>query len=194
MTIDFDVVSNRDPEYVAAIRSHYTESGGAPVGKKLSLRIRDHGEHRGWIGLGEPSYKLAPRRRLGLEDARPLPLTVCCFIYKLDEPGPTSASDILKAWHRVVPRWWSILYGWEPIHFETMVDPSKIREKQNPGACFRRAGYRPLGMTTGRSARRPSGHSRGPRHWIDGTPKLVLYRGPLRRLVGSTATGTSGGV
>jgi hypothetical protein len=36
-------------------------------------------------------------------------------------------------------------------------------------------------MTTGRTARRPAGSTHGARVWSDGTPKLVLYRGPLVR-------------
>lgn len=180
--IEFVLRGSRDPRFTEAIRAHYTGSRGAPYGKKICMEILEDG-HRGWIGVGEPTFKLSPRRRLGLEDARPLPKTVCCFIYRLDAPGLTPASKILRDWHHVAARWWEIAYGWMPEHWETMVDPTKILEKGNPGACFRRAGYRPLGYTTGRSARRPEGHGKGsPRLWVDDTPKLVLYRGPLHRL------------
>lgn len=180
--IEFKLLSARDSRFVAALRSHYTRSGGAPYGKKICMEIFEDGQHRGWIGLGEPSFKLSPRRRLGLEDARPLPQTVCCFVYRLDAPGPSRASAILDAWHPVASRWWEIAYHWTPLHWETMIDPTRIREQLNPGACFRAVGYRSLGMTTGRSARRPEGHGKGsPRLWVDDTPKLVLYRGPLHR-------------
>ena len=180
--ITFKVVSNRDERFIAAIKAHYNGSSGPPYGKKLSLEILENDKHRGWIGLGEPSFKLAPRRRLGLYDARPLAQTVSCFIYRLDSSGNVPASTILKTWHETAEFWWFISYKWRPVHWETMVDPTKILEKQNPGACFRRAGYRPLGYTTGRSARRPEGHGKGePRIWVDDTPKLVLYRGPLHR-------------
>ena len=63
----------------------------------------------------------------------------------------------------------------------TLVEPASVASVV-PGACFRRAGYRSLGMTTGRTARRPAGSTHGARVWSDGTPKLVLYRGPLARM------------
>lgn len=184
MIAAFLPISTWDAEFVRALREHYTRSDGPPYGKKLAWRIVERGRHRGWIGLGEPAFKLAPRRRLGLTDARPAPLTVCNFIFRLDvEKRETDAhgSAILRAWHLVATREWRERYGWEPIHWETLVDPERVAS-EIPGACFRRAGYRKLGWTTGRSARRPAGHSRGPRVWTDSSPKLVLYRGPLARL------------
>lgn len=182
MMIGFvEMSSTWEPDFVAAIREHYTGSAGAPPGKKASWRVLDGGRHRGWIGLGEPAYKLAPRRRLGLGDARPLPDTVSCFIFRLDAPGPSLASAILRAWHPIASSAWDARYGSRPVHWETLVDPEQVTSLI-PGACFRRAGYRSLGMTTGRSARRPPGATHGPRVWVDASPKLVLYRGPLPRL------------
>lgn len=178
----FIAVSTWDPELIRAYADHYTESGGPPPGRKLAWRIFTQGRARGWIVLGEPPYKLAARRLLGLKDARPLEHTVCCALYRVeprrsDEP---SAGDILRAWHAIAADEWATRYGWAPVHWETMVDASKV-SSANPGACFRRAGYRSIGETTGRSARRPAGNSRGPRVWTDAPPKLVLYRGPLAR-------------
>jgi len=171
--------STWDPVFVAAIRRHYTGSRGAPPGKKLAWTIREDGVVRGFIGLGEPAYKLAPRRRLALADARPLPRTVCCFIFRLESEGATKASSILRAWHSVAAQDWESRYGWWPVHWETLIGQG---DQCNPGACFRRVGYRSLGYTTGRGARRPKGNTHGPRVWGDTTPKLVLYRGPLHRL------------
>ena len=179
MSLAFIQVSTWDPLFLAAIRAHYSGSAGPPPGKKLAWRVFSDGQHLGWIGLGEPAFKLAPRRRLGIADARPLPRTVCCFIYRRD--GRTDSSAVLKAWLDVAAREWAARYGWMPEHWETMVDPERVASAV-PGCCFRRAGFRSLGMTTGRGARRPAGNSRGPRVWAIGTPKLVLYRGPLPRL------------
>lgn len=184
--IEFRLVSTWNPRFLAAIHAHYTRSAGPPPGKKLAWEIREEGEHRGWIGLGEPSFKLAARRRLGLADARPLPLTVCNFIYRLDEKGPTRASAILKAWHGPASIDWAYWCGWRPVHWETLVDPAEVgpgddKDEHVPGYCFRRAGYRSLGDTTGRTARRPAGSTHGARVWSDGSVKLVLYRGPLKR-------------
>lgn len=177
--IAFVPISTWAPDFVAAIRRHYTGSRGAPVGKKLAWRIEEDGRTVGWIGLGEPSYKLAPRRRLGLVDARPLPFTVSNFIYRLEGERAAKASAILAKWHDEAAMAWRTRYGWLPVHWESMVGQG---DSDNPGACFRRAGYRKLGLTTGRSARRPAGATHGARIWCDAPPKLVFYRGPLPRV------------
>lgn len=180
--IDFRrLASTWDSRFVDAIHAHYTDSGGAPPGKKMAWEIFEGGEHRGWIGLGEPTFKLAARRCLGLMDARPASHTVNNFIYRLDAVGSVRASAILKAWHEIASLDWKATYGWTPIHWETLVDPKEVKSVI-PGACFRRAGYRSLGFTTGRGARRRAGHTHGPRVWMDVSKKLVLYRGPLHRL------------
>lgn len=185
--ISFSLVSTWAPAFVEAIRAHYTKSRGAPYGKKLAWEIREGDSHRGWIGLGEPAFKLAARRRLRLMDGRPLPLTVCDFIYRLDgeeTEDAARASDILKAWHEVAAKDWAMRYGWAPVHWESMVDPEEVKSTGSTvaGACYRRAGYRSLGMTTGRGARRPPGATHAARVWGDATKKLVLYRGPLARV------------
>lgn len=186
--VSFVPISTWDPEFVKAIRAHYTGSRGAPPGKKLAWRIFEDGRHRGWIGLGEPTFALRARKRLGIMDGRALPFTVNNFIYRLDAEGYVRASDILKAWHTVAAEAWLQRYGWMPIHWETMVQPDAV-ESENPGACFKAAGYRSLGMTTGMTAKRPPGHSHSPdggygkRIISHGAPlKLVLYKGPLVRV------------
>jgi len=181
--------STWDPAYIAAIRAHYSGSRGPPPGKKMAWEVGEQDpvtgtiQHRGWIGLGEPAYKLAPRRRLGLDDARPLPRTVMNSIYRIDAPGVLRASTLLKAWHDVAADDWAARYGWRPEHWETLVDPAEV-QGEGPGYTFRRAGYRSLGLTTGRSARRPAGSTHSARVWSDSTPKLVLYRGSLARVDG----------
>lgn len=191
--LTFLPISTWDKDFVAAVKRHYTGSAGAPPGKKIAYAIYEQkgegpgaGHVVGWIGLGEPPFKLAPRRALGIADARPLPQTVCCFIYRLEGARDISASDILDAWHPVAARDWKDRYGWEPIHWETMVGQGA---EGNHGACFKRAGYRTLGLTTGRTARRPPGSTHGARVWGDGTAKLVLYRGPLARVAEQGAAG-----
>ncbi len=177
----FVLVSTWDERFVRAIRSHYTKSRGAPYGKKLAWEILEGAKHRGWIGLGEPTFKLAARRRLGLRDGRPKDKTVNNFIFRLDAKGEVLASLILRQWHDRAAKDWKKRYGWTPVHWETMVDPEEVGSEV-PGACFRRAGYRSLGLTTGRGARRPAGNTHTTRVFGDVSPKLVLYRGPLARL------------
>ena len=181
--LSFERISTWHPDFVAAIREHYTGSRAAPPGKKMAWRITDTVETIAWIGLGEPAYKLAPRRRLGLKDARPAALTVCCFIYRRVAAGITKVrgGDLLSMWHGVASEAWSERYGWEPVHWESLVQASAV-ESDVPGACFRSAGYRSLGLTTGRGARRPAGSTHSARVWGNTEPKLVFYRGPLHRV------------
>lgn len=179
--LSFVPISTWDRDLVAAIRRHYTGSRGAPPGRKLAFEIWDGDRMRGYFGLGEPPYKLAARRRLGIADARPLPGTVCDFIFRLEAPGASRASSILRALRPIAAAEWMRRYNETVVHWETMVLPSAVCSPV-AGACYRRAGYRTIGFTTGRSARRPSGATHGPRVWGDAPPKLVLYFGPLARV------------
>lgn len=183
--LTFERVSTWHPLVLAQIREHYTGSRGAPPGKKMAWIVTQDGSPIAVLGLGEPAYKLAPRRRLGLEDARPAPHTVSNWIFRrfdfdLPPERRVHGSEILELWHDIAARDWEEQYGWRPIHWETMVLPTAV-QSPTPGAAYRRAGYRSLGWTTGRSARRPAGSTHGARVWGDAEPKLVLYRGPLAR-------------
>ena len=181
--ISFEECSTWAADFRGAVLRHYTGSKGAPVGKKAGWRIFENAGRItnliGWIGLGEPSFKLAPRRRLGLADARPLDRTVSNFLYRL-EGGPrlTTASEILRQWMPVASEHWERRYGWRPVHWESMVGQGDAKVL---GACFRGARWRRLGWTTGRTARRQTGNSHGKRTWSDAPPKLVFYFGPLAR-------------
>lgn len=182
VSISFDECSTWASDFRGAVLRHYTGSKGAPVGKKQGWRIYEHVGRItnliGWIGLGEPSYKLAPRRRLGLQDARPLDHTVNNFIYRLEGARLTSAREILRQWMPVASACWERRYGWRPVHWESMVGQGDAKVL---GACFRGARWRRLGWTTGRTARRQTGNAHGKRVWSDAPPKLVFYFGPLAR-------------
>ncbi len=182
VSISFEECSTWAADFRGAVIRHYTGSKGAPVGKKQGWRIFEHAGRItnliGWIGLGEPSYKLAPRRRLGLQDARPLDRTVSNFIYRLEGARLTTARDILRQWMPVAADCWERRYGWRPVHWESMVGQGDTKVL---GACFRGARWRRLGWTTGRTARRQTGNAHGKRAWSDAPPKLVFYFGPLAR-------------
>lgn len=178
VAVTFEECSTWAPDFRAALLRHYTRSLGAPPGKKQGWRIQEDGRIVGWIGLGEPAYKLAPRRRLGLLDARPLERTVSNFLYRLEGERVTAASRLLRAWMPVAASCWARRYGWAPVHWESMVGRG---DEQVLGACFRGARWRAIGWTTGRSARRQTGNSRGARVWGDSEPKLAFYFGPLHR-------------
>lgn len=191
--ISFEPLSTWDPDFVSALRRHYTGSLGPPPGRKLAWRIVEGGVLvRGYIGLSEPSFKLAARRRLGLDDARPLPGTASNFIFRLEAAGAIKASQILRAWIPVAEAEWLRRYDESLVHLETMIDPSKTTSPV-VGACYRRAGFRHIGQTTGRMCRRPAAGEgagahgstswpSGGRQWGQGSVKQVFYRGPLARL------------
>lgn len=178
-------VSTWDREFRASLREHYSASEGAPPGKKIAWRILIGGHHYGWIGLGEPTFALAARRAIGLPTHPPQPLTVGCFIYRVEADKETregvKSSAVLRDWHVTAGREWNTRYGFVPLHWETMVDAAQV-ESEVAGACFRRAGYRHIGDTTGRGARRPAGHTQGARVWGPTAIRQVFYRGPLARI------------
>jgi hypothetical protein len=178
MLLKFERVSTQDSWFLKTLREHYTGSRGAPYGKKLGYIVfADDDEPIAALGLGEPTFKLAARRRLGLEDGRPLPYTVNNFLYRrVSNLGP-SGSHLLRTWHEIASDDWETRYGWRPVHWETLVDPAHVPGSV-PGLSYLRIGYRQLGMTTGRTVRRPT---HGRREWADGPQRLVLYRGPLVR-------------
>jgi len=182
VSISFEECSTWASDFRGAVLRHYTGSKGAPVGKKQGWRIYERigriTNLIGWIGLGEPAYKLAPRRRLGLQDARPLEHTVSNFIYRLEGARLTTAREILRQWMPVAAECWERRYGWRPVHWESMVGQGDAKVL---GACFRGARWRRLGWTTGRTARRQTGNGHGKRVWGDAPPKLVFYFGPLAR-------------
>lgn len=177
--LHFTPMSSQDPAFLAALRRHYTGSARAPYGRKQVWEIHEEllGQLDlvGYIGLGEPIFKLAVRRRLGLDPSFKSN-TANNFIYRLEGPRYSLASDILRAWIPVAQADWKTRYGEDLTHIETLIGQG---EDANPGASFKAAGFRSLGMTSGRTARRPA---HGKRVWSDGVPKLVLYWGPLHRV------------
>ena len=116
------------------------------------------------------------RKRLGLKSNQPDRGTVNNFIYRLEGGRLSLASDILKAWLPVAQVDWELRYGEPLVAIETLIGQG---ESSNPGASFKAAGFRTLGMTEGRGRRRPT---HGKVVYIDTTPKLVLYWGPRARL------------
>ena len=187
----FEPVSTWDHRIRRYIEAHYTNSGGAPPGKKQAWLVWEDSLAVGCVGLGEPSFRLAARRRLAGNAASDiLPHTVNCWIFRV-ESHTGRASEILRAWLPVAEEQWAKRYGWRPVHIETLIgqdgEGGRLHHGGALGACFRRCGFRSLGWTTGLTVRRPPGHTHDDdgdsRVWSKGnTPKLVLYRGPLARL------------
>jgi hypothetical protein len=83
------------------------------------------------------------------------------------------ASTILARLARRVVEDWPQQYGIEPYLLETLVDQERFA-----GACYRAAGWTPLGSTSGRG-RMDRGHRReglAPKTVIGRQPKLILWR------------------
>lgn len=64
---------------------------------------------------------------------------VCSFFRN---EGAGLASDLILSAMEATEEIWG-----PPPQWLTMVDPGKVRRKRDPGRCFIRAGYRPVGIT-----------------------------------------------
>lgn len=68
-----------------------------------------------------------------------------CSLFRNE--GDDLSSDLIRA-AVAATRW-----RWPDVPrtgMVTFVDPTKVRHKRDPGRCFRRAGFRPIGHTAGR--------------------------------------------
>ncbi len=178
--LSIERVSTWLPEKVAALKRHYTGSAGPPPGKKIGYRIVEGDQVRGYAGYGEPSFKLGARRMVG-RDPADRSGTVNNYMFRLENDGTHKASEILRELEARVAHDWRAQYGWEPQHWETMIDPDAVMSDV-VGGSYRKAGYRRLGPTSGLSFRRPTGRGSGPRLEVPGTQKQVFYRGPFDRV------------
>lgn len=68
-----------------------------------------------------------------------------CSIFRNETGGRVLSSDLIRQ-ALSVTRWY-----WQnnPLGMVTFVDTSKTRHKRDPGRCFRKAGFRPVGYTKG---------------------------------------------
>ena len=129
----------------------------------------------GIIAAGEPMFRCAPRDRalaLNLAPGVPPPRwLVACVAFRVEGAPFGVASRAIALWRASVAQDWSERYGDAVRAWETLVGPPRS------GACFRHDGWRRVGYTTGRGARRPGGHGHSKRIWIDtGERKMVLLR------------------
>lgn len=175
----FHLVRGSDPGLVRAIQRHYPGSKATPGGRCLCWQIVENDRTIGYIGLGDAMPHLQARRKLGLKSSLAMKHSVCVFMYQLVDRSKrvSEASTILAKWHGIASWCWLIRYNWRPVHWETFVNPLLIRERDNPGACFKRVGYRTIGMTSG-TTHCYSKH-RTPEQ---NASKIILYKGPLARI------------
>jgi len=69
-----------------------------------------------------------------------------CSLFRREPTCPVRASDLIRAACAATRAHWPEL---PDLGMVTFVDPRKTRRKRDPGRCFRRAGFRPVGHTAG---------------------------------------------
>lgn len=168
-------VSPNDSEYAAIWSRHYTRSRGA-IGRQTHYLVRLGGRVVGIVAAGEPMFRNRARdRALGLvyaHDKEPPPRWLAsCVAFRVEGAPHGFASACLAEFRAGAASDWKREYGDEIMAWETTVEPPRY------GACFRKDGWRRVGRTTGRGARRPAGHGHGrKRVFVATTRKIVLVR------------------
>jgi hypothetical protein len=128
-----------DPRLRALRDRHYSTKypGGRTVGppaRRLAL-VTEPGD-AGWM-TSWPELEYA---RHGLGDAW------LCTLFRNESPARLSSGLILDAEQATLAAW-----GEPPdAGFVTFVDADRVRRKRDPGRCFRKAGWRPVGSTSDR--------------------------------------------
>lgn len=69
-----------------------------------------------------------------------------CTLFRREPECPHLASDLIVAATAAARARWPDLH---PHGIVTFVDPAKVRHKRDPGRCYRRAGWTPVGTTAG---------------------------------------------
>jgi hypothetical protein len=69
-----------------------------------------------------------------------------CSLFRREPTCPDRASDLIVAATAATRAYWPDL---PPLGMVTFVDPTKTRRKRDPGRCYRRAGWTPVGSTAG---------------------------------------------
>ena len=72
------------------------------------------------------------------------PAAWVCTLFRREADCPYLASELISEAVAVTRWYWGDA---PPEGMVTMVDPGKVRRKRDPGRCFRRAGFVPVGTT-----------------------------------------------
>jgi len=102
---------------------------------------------RQFIGPGEKMPLLTPDARAlfvwrkFIDDCQPPQTGVNCAVFRNEGSSVGRSSDLIRA--AIV----EARERWPRERLYTYVDPRKTRHKRDPGRCFRRAGFRPCGIT-----------------------------------------------
>lgn len=132
------VLSHRaDPRALPMADRHYSRRKPGsrqfvPPGRCLVLLTVD--EHALWV----TSWPITRYVR------HAWPGAMICTLFRRESNCPHLASDLVTAACAATRARWPQLPGPGIV---TFVDPAKTRRKRDPGRCFRRAGFRPVGHT-----------------------------------------------
>lgn len=74
------------------------------------------------------------------------PGAMVCSLFRREPESPFLASDLITAATAATRARWPDL---PPLGMVTFVDATKTRRKRDPGRCYRRAGWQPVGHTAG---------------------------------------------
>lgn len=122
---DYRLRRLRDAHYSTDLRHVGAKTVGAP-GRRLAF-VTFEGT-AGWV---------SHYRYLGLDEGY-----VCSFFRN---EGAGLASELIVAAIDATEQRWG-----PPPRWLTLIDEAKVRRKRDPGRCFRRAGFRPVGRTKDR--------------------------------------------
>lgn len=68
-----------------------------------------------------------------------------CSLFRNEAPNLDRSSDLIRQAVAATCSRWAV----PPLGMVTFVDPGRVRPKRDPGRCFRRAGFEPVGETAG---------------------------------------------
>ena len=142
-----------------ALARHHPLGYKQPFGYWARYLI-ESAEH--WLGcvlLGGAAKALRPRERwIGWSDRQrlvnlPWVINNSRFLLFPGVQVPNLASHVLGQLARQVGEDWQARWGYRPVLLETFVDPQQYR-----GSCYRAAGWKLLGRTSGEGLVRPGKH------------------------------------
>jgi hypothetical protein len=189
---EFIEVSSSDAGLREAMRSHYSKPRGF-VGRRIIYEVRVDGTLYGYTSSNSATMNLPGRSRVFFAAQRYLNRIVnngFFHVYRVDDQYPfrNFVDAVVEHWEKVSPLGWKDRYGDDVVGFETLVQIPRT------GECYRRAGWRKVGLTKGHTCRRVAGKSTdswsGRRVWSRGPRKWVFVK-RIEKAMGEAAAGAS---
>lgn len=172
-------IDKTDKDLLRFMEIHYSRPKGF-VGRQLIYKIIGNGLCFGAIAGGSATLHLKQRFDFWPLYVPPLETIVCNTFYHLerwiDYPCRNFATKVISLFRKVVSIDWRSEYQSNVLGFETLIEPPRT------GECYRRDGWRCVGMTEGFQCKRVAGYGSdgwsGKREWNlnDRVPKHVFMR------------------